>query len=515
MRTTKKMNWIYFAIYFVVAAAIFAVTGCDTEEKTGSDMQDRFVLLDNANDPTLAYNIWFKVGSQDDPAGKEGLAYVTAQMITDAGAAGKSLAEITEELYPIAAGYGAKVDKEMTVIRGRTHTDNTDLYERVLLDAITSPNFDEADLERIVNNTVSAIEKDLRYSSDEELGKAVLYGEIFEDTPYAHLTMGTVSGLKSITIQDVKDFYSKYYNANNYVVGMAGNIAGRNETFAAKLDEKLPQGVENMATDFTPKMPEGMEVTIVDKDAGATAISMGFPIDISRASDDFVALDLFRSWFGEHRNQSSHLYGVIREERGINYGNYAYIDAFLNGGRLSMPNPNNARSNQIFEIWIRPVQPEHRHFALRAALRELKKVIDNGMTQEDFEKTKQFLNKYALNYAPDASTRLGYQIDSKFYGVDDDGDYITYYRNKLSELSLEDVNNAIKKHLNYGNMKIIAVTKDAEEYKDMLVNNTASPITYDSEKEQRVMDEDVEISSFELDIKPENVEIVPVDEFFK
>jgi zinc protease len=137
------------------------------------------------------------------------------------------------------------------------------------------------------------------------------------------------------------------------------------------------------------------------------------------------------------------------------------------------------------------------------------------MTQEDFEKTKQFLNKYALNYAPDASTRLGYQIDSKFYGVDDDGDYITYYRNKLSELSLEDVNNAIKKHLNYGNMKIIAVTKDAEEYKDMLVNNTASPITYDSEKEQRVMDEDVEISSFELDIKPENVEIVPVDEFFK
>jgi zinc protease len=258
-----------------------------------------------------------------------------------------------------------------------------------------------------------------------------------------------------------------------------------------------------------------MEVTIVDKDAGATAISMGFPIDISRASDDFVALDLFRSWFGEHRNQSSHLYGVIREERGINYGNYAYIDAFLNGGRLSMPNPNNARSNQIFEIWIRPVQPEHRHFALRAALRELKKVIDNGMTQEDFEKTKQFLNKYALNYAPDASTRLGYQIDSKFYGVDDDGDYITYYRNKLSELSLEDVNNAIKKHLNYGNMKIIAVTKDAEEYKDMLVNNTASPITYDSEKEQRVMDEDVEISSFELDIKPENVEIVPVDEFFK
>ncbi|GAB5464842.1 MAG: pitrilysin family protein [Candidatus Kapaibacteriales bacterium] len=516
MKTTNNNSkWQGFFVMFFLGAMTTFMVSCDNKDGAYGETSDGFVLLDNEKDPTLAYNIWFKVGSQDDPAGKEGLAYITAQMITDAGAAGKSLADITEELYPIAAGYGAKVDKEMTVIRGRTHTDNTELYEGILVDAITSPNFDQADLDRIIKNTVSSVEKDLRYSSDEELGKAVLYGEIFEGTPYAHLTMGTVSGLNSITIQDVKDFYAKYYNQNNYVIGMAGNIGGRNETLASKLNEKLPQGEENMALDFQAKMPEGMNVTIVDKDAGATAISMGFPINITRASEDFVALDLFRSWFGEHRNQSSHLYGVIREERGINYGNYAYIDAFLNGGSLSMPNPNNARSKQIFEIWIRPVQPEHRHFALRAALRELKMIMDNGMTQEDFDKTKQFLNKYALNYAPDASTRLGYQIDSKFYGVEDEGDYISYYRNKLSSLKLEDVNNAIKKHLIYGNMQIIAVTKDAEQYKDMLVNNTESPIKYGSEKEQSILDEDKEISTFQLDIKAENVEIVPVDEFFK
>jgi len=512
----KKRTIMYSVIYAVVFATIFTfLNSCDSADNPSDGMNDRYVLMDNQKDPTISYNIWFKVGSQDDPKGKEGLAYVTAQMLTEGGAGGKTLAEIGDELYPIAAGYGAKVDKEMTVIRGRTHTDNTALYEGILVSAITSPNFAQEDFDRIINNTTSSIEKDLRYSSDEELGKAVLYGEIFEGTGYGHLTMGSVSGLKSITLQDVKDFYNKYYNKNNYVLGMAGNIGDRYDDLAKTLDEQLSEGKENIPGELNPAMPQGMNVTIVDKDASATAISMGFPINITRADKDYYALDLFRSWFGEHRNQSSHLYGVIREKRGINYGDYAYIETFLNGGSLSMPDPNNPRRSQIFEIWIRPVQPEHRHFALRAALRELQSVIENGMTEEQFNSTKQFLNKYALNYAPDASTRLGYQVDSRFYGVEDDGDYITYYRNMLANLTIEDVNNAIKNNLNYGNIHIVAVTKDAEAYKDMLVNNTESPIAYASEKEQDILDEDKEISSFQLDIKPENVEIIPVDEFFK
>ena len=83
-----------------------------------------------------------------------------------------------------------------------------------------------------------------------------------------------------------------------------------------------------------------------------------------------------------------------------------------------MPPVNAARHQQIFEIWIRPVPNETKHFVLRTAIRELQKLVDNGMTKDDFELTRQFLYKYVLHYAPDTQTRLGYALDDKFYGIE-------------------------------------------------------------------------------------------------
>ena len=76
-------------------------------------------------------------------------------------------------------------------------------------------------------------------------------------------------------------------------------------------------------------------MTIVEKDAPATAISIGFPIDVLRGSKDWYALAVANSWLGEHRNSSSHLYQVIREARGLNYGDYSYIEHFPNGGAVA------------------------------------------------------------------------------------------------------------------------------------------------------------------------------------
>ncbi len=47
-----------------------------------------------------------------------------------------------------------------------------------------------------------------------------------------------------------------------------------------------------------------------------------------RGDEDFYPLAVANSWLGEHRNSSSHLYQVIREERGLNYGDYSYIEYF-------------------------------------------------------------------------------------------------------------------------------------------------------------------------------------------
>lgn len=509
----KKFNLIQIIAVALIVG--FTFTSCRNNEETGENMSNNKVLMKLENDPLIAYNIWFKVGSANDPQGKEGLANLTAQLMSDGSTTKNEYSAILELLYPMATGYGTKVDKEMTTFQGRVHKDNLDKYNELFLDAILHPAFNEDDFKRVKNNTLNFIKNNLRYSSDEELGKFALYNFVFDGTPYEHIMAGTVEGLENITLQDVKDFHKNYYNRNNVVIGLGGGFEDSLvETLESNLNE-LADTTINTKMDINPSAINGLEILLVEKENSSTATSIGFPIDVLRGDDDFFALALFSSWFGEHRNQSSHLFQVIRGERGLNYGDYSYIERFLNGGSLSKPNPNNARSKQLFEIWLRPVQHVHRHFALRAAMRELKSVVDNGMTAQQVETTKNFLNKYAIHWAATTSERLGYQIDSEFYGVEDGGNYINHFREKISNLTVEQVNAAIKKHIQYNNVKIAMITSTAEQFKNDLVNNTDSPIEYESPKPDEVYEADKEISTFKLDIKPENVKIVPVDQMFQ
>ena len=66
----------------------------------------------------------------------------------------------------------------------------------------------------------------------------------------------------------------------------------------------------------------------------------------------------------------------------MNYGDYAYIEAFPRGMFQFFPDPNVARRAQLFEIWIRPVVPANAQMALRIALHELRRLVDDGLTQE-------------------------------------------------------------------------------------------------------------------------------------
>jgi zinc protease len=474
--------------------------------------RDNLVLLPVKNDPTVSFRVWFKVGSQDDPAGKEGLAALTASMLTDASTKNNSYEQILDKLFPLASSYNASTSVEMTVIAGRTHKDNLQEYYPLLMDAMLLPAFKQDDLDRIKSQVLNYLENTLRYASDEELGKAVLYNEIFSGTPYGHITSGLIESVKSITLDDIKKFYQTHYTKQNLVVGIGGGYEDALIERMAKDLQSLPNGVPKQVSRPRPKALNGLHVTIVEKDAASTAISMGFPLDIVRGSKEWYSLAVANSWLGEHRNSSSHLYQVIREERGLNYGDYSYIEHFPGGGGRMVPPQNVGRRQQIFEIWVRPVPNETRHFALRAALRELKRLTEKGMTESQFALTRDFLKKYVLHYAPTTMERLGYALDDKFYGMNES--HLEKFRAMMKEVRLKDVNAAIKKHLQYGKMQVAIVTKDAGALKEALVKNTPSPITYKTPKAESVLNEDKEISTFPLKVKAENVKILPVTELF-
>jgi zinc protease len=494
---------------FLLAGLLASPTISYGEENVPNDA---LILLPVQNDPTVSVRLWFMVGSQNDPAGKEGLAAITAAMLTDASTQKHRYEEILDLLFPLASGYSASTSVEMTIISGRTHKDNVKEYYPLLMEAVLMPAFTPTDLERIKSQVVNYLENELRYSSDEELGKAMLYTAVYAGTPYGHITEGTIAGVKSITVEDVRSFYRTHYTRENLRIGLGG---GYDDAFVAQIRRDLgalPSGAPTAVPKPDPAPKRGFHVTIVEKDAPATAISMGFPIALLRGSKDWYALAVANSWLGEHRNSSSHLYQVIREARGLNYGDYSYIEHFPNGGRLQMPPQNAARRSQLFEIWIRPVPNETRHFALRAALREFKKLMDNGMTEQEFQLTRGFLRKYVLHYAPTTMERLGYAIDDRFYMIA--GSHLENFRKVMGEITLQDVNAAIRKYWRYGDMTVAIVTKDAAALKEALVRELPSPITYSSPKPEAVLKEDREISMFPLNVEEGNVSIVNVKDLF-
>jgi zinc protease len=400
---------------------------------------------------------------------------------------------------------------EMTVVSGRTHRDNIEEFYPLLRDALLKPAFVETDLERIRSQSLNYLENVLRYASDEELGKAVLYADIFAGTPYRK-PAATVASLKSLTMEDIKAHYAKYFTRDNLVIGIGGSY---DEALLKRLRidlAMLPAGAPPEVPPPAPAPVKGFSVTIVEKDAPATALSMGFPIDILRGSKEWYALAVANSWLGEHRNSSSHLYQVIREERGLNYGDYSYIEHYANGGQRSKPPQNVSRRRQLFEIWIRPVPNATRHFALRAALREFKKLVDNGLTEGEFTLTRNFLRKYVLHYAPTTMERLGYAIDDRFYEID--GSHLEMFRKAMDGMTVADVNAAIKKYWQFGDMHIAVVTADAAEFRDALVNDTPSPITYATPKPAEVLEEDKAIQAFPLKVNPDKIKIVKVEELF-
>ena len=161
--------------------------------------------------PLVTFRIVFTTGSAADPADKPGLANLTAMTIADGGTKDLTYKQVADALFPMAASVNAQVDKEMTMFGGATHVDNLAEYYKLLRGKLLTPGWREDDFRRVKDDAINAIKVSLRGNNDEELGKEVLYEDIYRGTPYGHLNLGTVSSLEKITLDDVKAFYKSQY----------------------------------------------------------------------------------------------------------------------------------------------------------------------------------------------------------------------------------------------------------------------------------------------------------------
>jgi zinc protease len=471
------------------------------------------LILESAS-PLIDFRFLFLTGAADDPQGQEGLAQLTAMMVADAGSRTMPYSEIRQALFPLAAGFSAQVDKGMTVFSGRTHRDNLERYYEIISGQLLEPAFREEDFQRVRSNLINYVRVGLRANNDEELGKEVLYEMLYPGHAYGHLTAGHVEAIEQLTLDHVRDFYERNYVQENLMLGLTGDVPQAfRQRVKADLATNLPSGRLMMRPPLVmPEMPQGAQVTLVEKDTRAVAISMGFPIEVTRAHPDFVALWLARSYFGEHRSSNSYLYQRMRALRGMNYGDYAYIEYFPSGMYQFYPSPNLGRHSQIFQLWIRPVPPEQAHFAIRIALFELDRLVTEGISPEAFEATRNYLSKFVNVLVQSQERQLGYALDAWYY---DTPEFTQFIRDGLDALTVEDVNAAIRRHLQTENIAIVAVTPDAHELAAALAADTPSPITYNTPMPAEVLEEDAIIETYPLHIDEAAIRVVPADRVFE
>ena len=470
-------------------------------------------LLPSPQSPLVEFRVQFHVGSIEDPKGREGLNALTAMMIGEGGTQSLTYREVTDRLYPMAAGIGAQPDREVTTLIGAVHRDHLAPFYEIFSDVILRPRFDPADFSRIKDRMLAALETQLRGNDDENLGKAALEGLIYEGHPYGHLELGTLQGLKAITLDDVKGHYRKYYTRDRLVLGVGGGYPKGLIDTAKKDLAALAAAGPQRGTLPAPRLLEGMNVLIVDKPAPATAVSIGHPIKVTRSDKDFYALMVANSYLGEHRTFNGRLMNKMRGERGLNYGDYSYIENFIQEGGSHFPQTGIPRRQQHFSVWIRPVAPSNALFAVRQAVREVQMLIDKGMTREDFEATRKYLLNYSRLWTQSIGRRLGYQLDSQYYGT---AFFIDRIQQELPKLKVEDVNAAVKRHLSARNLAIAIVTDDAAGVRDRLLSGAPTPITYQTPTtSEALLKEDKEIEAWPLPVEAARVRVVPAREMFE
>lgn len=461
------------------------------------------VLLPVKDRPIVSFRLVFRAGSVDDPAGKEGLTYLTAQLMAEGGTEKLSAAELAEALFPMAAELEVSTGKELTVFSGRVHQDRLERFFEIFSDVLLSPRLAASELERLRADTLNTVKNHLRSENDELLGKIALDELLYPGHPYRHFSAGTVKGLSAITLEDVKAQWKSVFTQDRAILGLAGAV---DEVLAARVKARflgLPAAGAPLVK-LPPVPPVRARTLVLQKDTLSTAISMGYVYPLRRGDPDYYAVALALSYLGEHRQFHGVLFQELREKRGLNYGNYAYAEHFEQEGWGSYPKVNVARASQDFSIWIRPVEPQNAIFATRGALHYLEELTQHPPPADKLETARGFLIGYTRLWEQTDQRRLGYAIDEVLYKTPN---FLEGYRKALAQLSPEQVQAAAARHLSPEKLNYVFVTKDAKGLAAKLASKAPSPISYPSPKPPEVLSADEQLANQALPLEPGAIEV--------
>ena len=293
--------------------------------------------------PLVQYSISINGGRLYDSIEKAGLANLTASMLNE-GTKSKTPEELELAIGLLGASIYVSAGNEEITINVSSLSKNFEKTLALVEEMLLEPRWDSVQFvlakSRIINNLKR------NAANPEYLASRNLNKLIFGDNILAMDATGTQETVSALTLDDLRDYYNKYFSPSIATFLIAGDVdQPRVEAALTDLNQKW-QSKEVVVPVFTvPAAPEKSQIYFVDvPGAKQSVINIGGP-SIPRTDPDFYAATVANYKLGGSFNGIFNL--ILREEKGFTYG----ARSFFSGGRStgSYSASSKVRTNSTLE----------------------------------------------------------------------------------------------------------------------------------------------------------------------
>jgi len=374
--------------------------------------------------PILDVSVILDAGNARDPEGKEGLAALTANLLS-AGAGDLDENAFAERLAFTGGFIGAESDRDKMVVSLRTLSDERpkeDALELLRL-MLREPAFPEDALVRERDRSIASLKQSLT-----EPGTIVSRNFrtlMFGDHPYGRLV--TEESIGAVSREDLVAKHRESMVLSRIKFAFVGDTTREEiDRIVGRITDGLDAG-EPLAPLSDPSAPEGEATRKVEHPSAQSHIIIGH-LGLKRGDPDYFALHLGAEVLGG--GMASRLFEEVREKRGLAYSVYSYFNPTWARGEFVM----NAQTSN-----------ERRDEALQVMRETFEKFIDEGPDEAELNRAKESWRKgFALRL--DSNRKImGYVEVIAFYGLP--LDYPDYARGQVAQLSADDVKDAFRRRI--------------------------------------------------------------------
>ncbi len=330
------------------------------------------IVHEDRKAPIVAVNVWYHVGSKNEPEGRSGFAHLFEHLMFNGSE------NFDDDYFQALERVGA------TDLNGTTNRDRTNYFQNVPTNALDLAMWMESDR---MGHLLGAIDQEKLdeqrgvVQNEKRQGENQPYGQVFnkitdatypDGHPYAHTVIGSMDDLNAAALEDVQEWFKTYYGPSNAVVVVAGDIDAQTaKTMAEKYFGDIPPGppVSHFDTWVAKRTGEQREV-MQDRVPQARVYKVWNVPEVY--SEDYHRLNLVSGILT--RGKNSRLYKRLVYEDQI----ATDVGAFLYSGEIG--------SQFIIQATARPGQDLAE--VERVLDEELARLLAEGPTQQELDRVK-------------------------------------------------------------------------------------------------------------------------------